>query len=67
MRESTVKQIENHIRHYIVTALQWHPIFDDGRGGNDLTLHQTADLMTRRLCHDLAGIIMPAPSHGDSQ
>jgi hypothetical protein len=47
------------IKRHVESALRWHPVFDDGRGGNDLTLEQTRDLISERL---LVALRAPAPS-----
>lgn len=41
-------------RHYLESALQWYPVFEDGRGPNDLTKAETLDLMVKRMVKDLA-------------
>jgi hypothetical protein len=42
------------VKTYIDSALRWHPVFDDGRGGNDLTQEQTSQMMCSRLVAALA-------------
>ena len=41
-------QIEQLLKPYIDSALNWHEVFDDGRGGNDLTKAQTSEMLCRR-------------------
>lgn len=42
------------VRDYIDSALRWHPVFDDGRGGNSLNQQQTSDLICERLTSALS-------------
>lgn len=48
---------------HIDSALRWHEVFEDGRGGNNLTREQTSDLICSRLTAALA--LAFAPQHGD--
>lgn len=34
---------------FIDSALRWHPVFDDGRGPNNLTQEETSALLCKRL------------------
>lgn len=51
--------VEATCKRYIESALSWHVVFDDGRGGNDLTFGDTRDLICKRLVDALLSVSRP--------
>jgi hypothetical protein len=48
--------IEATCKRYIESALSWHPVFADGRGGNNLNFGETRDLISKRLADAICSI-----------
>lgn len=57
--------IEKIVREYFDSALRWEPVFEDGRGSNDLKIWETSDLLCKRFMRAIKQYIALPPVPGN--